>query len=188
MKTQAEVPLFRSRGQAAVLREIFLRGDGVSLSDIAASTGLSSSTVHHEVERLERAGLLRSVRHGRTRLVLPDERSPFAAELSALVIKALGPPAVIAGELERVLGVEEAFIYGSWARVAQGDQISLPRDIDLLVVGRVDHNDVYAACLRAEQVLRLDVNPVVISAEEWDDPKSEFLKAVRAGALVSVAR
>ncbi len=188
MKTQAEIPLFRSRGQAAVLRDVFLHGDGVSLSDLAASTGLSSSTVHHEVERLERAGLLRSVRHGRTRLVQPDERSPLAADLSALVIKALGPPAVITGELERVAGVRQAYIYGSWARRARGDQIPLARDIDLLVVGRVDHDDVYTACLRAEKILRLDVNPVVVSAQDWDDPATEFLKAVRAGALVSVTR
>lgn len=189
MKTSPRVlPLFRSDGQARVLTQVFLRGgdEGVSLTEIAARANLSASAVHHEVVRLERAGLVRSRRVGRTRLVQADGRSPFHRDLTSLLLKAFGPEVVLREELQAVAGVDEAYVFGSWARRYAGESGPAPGDIDVLVVGRVDPDAVYAACRRVESRLGLEVNPVVISPTEWDTPRSTFVEHIRESELVPV--
>ncbi|HEU4753772.1 MAG TPA: nucleotidyltransferase domain-containing protein, partial [Armatimonadota bacterium] len=136
-------------------------------------------TVQRELARLERAGLLRSRRIGRARLVRADEGSPYHRELRALLEKAFGPEAALRELLSDVNGIEEAWIFGSWARRYLGEEGAPPGDIDLLVVGAPRPDDLYRACRRAEARLGLPVNPSVVSPAEWESTESGFVRAVR---------
>lgn len=102
------LPLFRSDQQARILTEIYLNADGGrSLADLSKATGTSSGGAHKEVERLEQAGLVRSTRVGRTRLVTPNTESPYHAHLRALLLKAFGPTTLLRRSLPRLTGIEE---------------------------------------------------------------------------------
>jgi predicted nucleotidyltransferase len=182
------LPLFRSDGQAQVLAEIFVGAEGVSLSEIARRRGLSPATVHHEVDRLERAGLVRSTRVGRTRVVHPDESSPVFLELSSLISKTLGPLTVLTEELEAVSGIAEAYIFGSWARRYAGEPGPAARDVDVVVIGDPTPDDVFAACRRAEDRLKIEVNPVLLTFEEWSEDASPFIEQLKDDPLVPVKR
>lgn len=157
-----------------------------SISELAAATGIPQATVSREVARLEEAGLLRSMRRGRLRLVEADEQLPYDHELRALLLKTIGPAAVLTRELSGVPGIDQAFVYGSWAARYRGEPGPPPRDIDLLVIGEPDLDRLYAVCRRAEKELRLDVNPLVRSAAEWQRRSAGFLTDVRKGPLVAV--
>lgn len=179
------LPLFRSEHQLRLLGELFVYApDPRSVSELANVTGIPQATVSREVARLEEAGLVRSRRRGRLRLVEPNDQLPYYHELRSLLIKTIGPAAVLAHELSRVAGIDHAFIFGSWAARYHGERGPAPHDIDLVVIGEPDLDALYAACRRAEAELRLDVNPVVRSKAEWRRRGSGFLADVRKGPLV----
>jgi len=181
------LPLFRSEHQLRLLGELFVySGEARSISELAATTGIPQATVSREVARLEEAGLVESVRRGRLRLVEPDEQLPYYHELRSLLLKTIGPAAVLTHELSDVPGIDKAFVYGSWAARYHGERGASPRDIDLLVIGEPELDALYAACRRVEKELRLDVNPVVRSRAEWQRRGSSFLADVRKGPLVTV--
>ena len=182
------LPLFRSRSLAEILAYLFINVDdrGASLSAIAKELGVPVSTVQREVERLERAGILRSERWGRLRLVRPDPESPYFEDLRSLLLKAFGPKAVLKRTLATVTGVDEAFIFGSWARTYLDGSGPAPADIDVLVVGEANPDDVYAACSEAAETLGREVNPTIVSRETWRCAESGFIRTVRARPLVEL--
>jgi predicted nucleotidyltransferase len=182
MRTPAPplLPLFRSPHQVRLLTELFVRHpEERSLTEIAGATGVPLQTVQRELARLERAGLLRSRRIGRARLVRADEESPYYRELRALLEKAFGPGAALRELLSDVNGIREAWIFGSWARRYLGEEGAPPGDIDLLVVGAPRPDELYRACRKAEERLGMPVNPSVVSAADWEAAESGFLRTVR---------
>lgn len=182
------LPLFRSAAQAQILASVFLAdgGRGQSLADLARVTGVATGSIHREVERLEAAGLVRSERVGRTRLISPDPGSPIHEELTSMIMKTLGPAAVLTGALSGVPGITAAAIYGSWAARYHGAPGDAPADIDLLVIGAPDTNVIYQVCREAQELLGRPVNATILSTVEWAKRGSGFLRTVASGHLVPV--
>lgn len=170
-----------------LLGELFVyASEPRSISELSAATGIPQATVSRETARLEEAGLVRSLRRGRLRLVQANDHLAYYPELRALLLKTIGPAAVLRQHLADVGGIESAFIFGSWAARHSGERGPAPNDIDLLVIGDPDLDTLYAACRKAERELRLDVNPVVRPAEDWRKRASGFLADIRRGPLVAV--
>ena len=170
-----------------LLGELFVyASEARSVSELSSATGIPQATVSREVARLEEAGLLRSVRRGRLRLVQADDHLSYYPELRALLLKTIGPAAVLRHRLADITGIESAYIFGSWAARYSGERGPAPNDIDLLVIGDPDLDALYAACREAERELRLDVNPVVRPAADWRKRATGFLADIRKGPLVPV--
>ena len=98
--------------------------------------GAPHAVVHKEVSRLVDAGILVDSRRGRSRFVRANPDYRLLRPLTELVAGTYGPVPVIT-ELVRseCSGVEEAYIYGSWAARYDGDPGATPADVDVLVVG-----------------------------------------------------
>ena len=181
----ALVPLFRSELQGKLLAALFEHPENeAAISDLARRLDAPVATVHREIARLERSGIVRTRFLGRSRLVQPDPTSPIAEELAALVRKIYGPPAVIAELLNGVDGVEAAFIFGSWADRFLGVPGPPPADIDVLVLGHPSRDDVFAAAEAAGQRLGIEVQIVARELGAWTDDADGFLAGVRSGPLV----
>lgn len=171
-----------------LLGHLFLHPDVEhSIADLESATGIPQQTLSREVARLVRAGLVRDRRHGRMHLVAANQGSPYFPELAGLLLKALGPKEILADELADVDGIQEAYIFGSWARRYQGMAGDPPRDVDVAVIGEPDVDEIYDACRRAAQKLTQEVNPVVLTPKEWKQKRSGFLRELDAGPLVPVA-
>lgn len=187
MRTEAPIllPLFRSRGQARLLARVFLHPDErLSLNQLAHELGIDPATVQREAERLEEAGILTSERVGRARLVRPNEESPFYPELLGLVFKAFGPVPVLRERLKGFAGVENAFIYGSWASRYVGDRGEAPGDIDLLILGKPDRRMLARLCREAGEDLGFEVNPTVLSKEDWESDATGFIRSIKEQPLI----
>ncbi len=181
------VPLFRSDGQAALLASLYMEeGRELSLTELAADAGLSIGKVHEEVERLEKAGLLRSRRVGRSRLVSVNPDSLIAEDVGRLVQKLLGVEVQLERALGPIPGVEAVTVFGSWAARRQGVEGPAPEDIDVLVIGEVDLDSIYGACARLEARVGLPVNPTVFTGAEWDADASGFARSVREGPSIRI--
>lgn len=185
---QGLLPIFRSDEQASLLMVLFVAAtEPLTLTELATRAGVSPAHVHKEIGRLEAAGLVRSRRQGRNRLVEANPQSPLTPDLRSLLTKALGPVTILRRLLTGVAGIEEAFVYGSWAAAYQGEPTtSPPGDIDLMVLGTPDIQAVYEVARRAEKELGIPVNPTVFTTREWASDQTGFAQQVRAGSRVTV--
>jgi hypothetical protein len=187
MKTQPPplLPLLRSAHQAEILTRLLLGPDeAVSLTELARLTGASVATVQREVERAEAAGVVRSERVGPTRLVRADTSSPLYRPLTDLLLVAFGPVPVVSTELDGIAGVEEAYLFGSWAARYSGEPGAAPNDVDVLIVGDADRDQVYDAAERAERRLHRPVQVTFRTMDEWSNEDDPFVSTVRSRPLV----
>ena len=79
---------------------------------------------------MEELGILRSKRNGNLKHFQTNQECPFFEELKGLVLKTSGVAGRIRASLERLAGIEFAFIYGSYAK---GEE-KADSDVDLLIV------------------------------------------------------
>jgi DNA-binding transcriptional ArsR family regulator len=146
------LPILRSQQQGEILA--LLLGDPdleLSLTEIAARTGVPHPSVHREVQRAEQAGLVTTHKIGNTRLVRANTASPYYAGLAEVLTRAFGVPAVLAEALKPVAGIAAAYIYGSWAARHEGQTGQRPvGDIDVLILGEPDRDQLYDALSAAE--------------------------------------
>ncbi len=170
------LPIFRSQQQAELLA--VLLGDPeleLSLTDLAARTGVPHPSVYREVERAEAAGLVTSRRIGQTRLVRANVESPYYEGLADVLTRAFGVPAVLADAIRSVEGIEDAYIFGSWAARHAGERGVRPvGDIDLLVLGSPDRTPLYEAVHVAEERLGREVQVTVREPGWLEDGSGSF--------------
>ncbi|MFN8126241.1 MAG: helix-turn-helix domain-containing protein [Candidatus Nanopelagicales bacterium] len=187
MRTEAPLlaPIFRSDGQARLLAELLLTSEELSVTELARQAGLAYATVHREIGRLVDAGILAERTVGRTRLIRADSRSPLVDPLRQILTVTTGPAVLLGRELSGVGGIESAFLYGSFAARMLGQAGPSPQDIDLMVLGEPDVDEVYAACSRVEETVHRPVNPTILTAEEFT-ASSGFLENVRSHPAVAV--
>lgn len=156
-----------------------------SVSDLAKRLEVPLSTLHREVVRLNDAGLIASRVSGRNRLLRANTGHPASAALTQLLEVTFGPKVVVAEEFA-LAGAEHVVIFGSWAARYAGQAGSPPRDIDVLVVGKVDRADLYDAADRCRARLGIEVNPVVRTTQQWDDPSDALVTQIKNSAYVTV--
>ncbi len=178
----ALLPVFRSQHQAELLMWLYLHPDAeYGVSELADRLGVPLSTLHREVVRLDRAGLIASRMLGRNRLIRANVGHPAAGALTQLLGVTFGPRVVIAEEFAD-LGARQVVIFGSWAARHAGEEGPPPHDIDVLVVGEADRADVYEAADRAQARLGIEVNPVVRSLGQWDNSADGLAAQIKAAA------
>jgi predicted nucleotidyltransferase len=180
------LPLLRSRLQAELLTVVLLAPEREwSLTELAERVGSSLATAGREVTRAEQAGVVTSRRVGSARLVRAAS-SPLTGPLTELLLRSFGPRQVVAEELADVPGVERVFLFGSWAARYAGQSGRPPADIDVLVVGMPDRDDLDEAAERAGRRLGREVNVTVRSPQWWDGGQDGFHAEVTARPLVPV--
>lgn len=181
------LPIFRSVGQARLLARVYLGSDTpATLADLARELDLDDGGLTREADRLERAGLVRSKRVGRSRILHPGADSPYYAELYGLLLKAYGPATVIGPLLASVEGVEQAYVYGSWAARYLGEPGQDPADVDVMVVGTPRRLELSRAARELTPCFGRDVNIMSVSPSAWDAGDGAFLRDVKRGPLVAV--
>ena len=157
------MPILRSQQQGEILA--LLLGDPdleLSLTEIAARTGAPHPSVYREVQRAEQAGLITTRKVGNTRLVRANTASPYYAGLAEVLTRAFGVPSILAQVLRDIPGITAAYLYGSWAARHEGRTGQRPvGDIDVLVLGDPDRDQLYAALSAAEQRLGRPVQATI---------------------------
>ena len=191
MRTSAPalLPLFRSGTQLAILGTLYVGPDRCwTITALAEHVDQPVSTVAREIGRLDDAGIVTVTAEGRNKLVGPNWELPWALALSSLLDQTVGPLALLSEALGLLEGIEEAFIFGSWAERYQGARGSAPRDIDLLVIG--DHLSRFAVVDATNAVADragVEVNSYLASIDEWNAPEPDsFLADVQTKSLVPV--
>jgi hypothetical protein len=189
MKTPSPplLPLLRSNVQGALLALLYLHPEAeYSLSEAAAIIGASVRAVHAEASRLVETGFATDRRIGNVRLVRASQGSIITRPLTDLLAATYGPLPVLTDLLYAVDGIDRAFIYGSWAARYLGEPGPVPNDVDVLVVGTADLDELDAAAQRAEHTLMRPVAIRRVRPDVWsaDEPTDPFLITISERPLV----
>lgn len=177
-------------GRSLVRRAIlgtFFNKPGIErhVRELARELGYTPEAVSNELDLLERSGVLVSSRVGRARRYRLNTTSAAGREVRALFQRTIGLEARLRSALEGVPGVEEAFIYGSYAR---GEDLATS-DIDVMVIGDADRTVVSEAVVAVEQEIGREVNITQYSRRDLDRLRSRrdpFVRDVLGGTKVSL--
>jgi DNA-binding transcriptional ArsR family regulator len=182
------LPVLRSQQQGEILALLLDDPDlELSLTEIAGRTGTPHSSVHREIERAEQAGLVKTRKVGNTRLARADTDSPYYQGLSDVLTRAFGVPAVLAEALRSVRGIDSAYIYGSWAARHAGQSGQRPvRDIDVLILGEPDRDQLFGALSAAEKRLGRSVEATIRDADWLRSGTGPFHETITNRPLLRV--
>jgi predicted nucleotidyltransferase len=189
MKVAAPVlaPVLRSAAQGKILAQVFADPDREhTVTALAARAGTSMPTALREVDRAETARLLSTRRSGNTRLVKANPANPLYEPYRQIILATYGPPAVILQELDDLKGIDQVYLFGSWAARYCGEAGPAPNDIDVLIVGRPDRDQIYEAVERAERRLGIAVQATIRTAKQWNDTSDAFISEIRRRPLVAL--
>jgi predicted nucleotidyltransferase len=178
--------IFGSRIRAKILGWLFTHPDqSFFVRQMALILKEDPTNVSREMAKLEELGVLRSKRSGNLKHFQTNPGCPFFEELKGLVLKTSGVAGRIVASLERLPGIESAFIYGSYAK---GDE-KPDSDVDLLIIGDVDMNRLDSNLSKLEKTVGREINYVLYSIEEFKSKKKAkngFLMDVLSGKKMMV--
>ena len=185
----ALLPILRSQQQGEILALLLGEPDlELSLTEIAARVGAPHPSVYREIQRAEQAGLVTTRKIGNTRLVRANTASPYYAGLAEVLTRAFGVPAVLSEVLRDVSGIAAAYIYGSWAARHEGQAGQRPvADIDVLVLGEPDRDQLYAALSTAEQRLARPVQVTIRDPDWLESGSGAFHDTITSRPLLMLA-
>src|SRR5207248_1624912 len=155
------------------------------LRDLAERLSIDPSNLSKELGRLEREGLFRSEVSGRQKYFQLNREYPLFDEVRGIVAKTIGAIPLIAQAFRKIEGVEEAFLYGSFAR----NQQDAASDIDVLVVGKPPDEALAEVARKLERQLGREINYTVLTRKELNSRrarKDAFLENVWHNKRVSL--
>ena len=152
-----------SQIRAEIFRLLFgLSENELHVREIQRQSGLTIGTVQQELTKLSSLDLVKSRRDGNRLYYRANREHPLFREIHSLVIKTSGLLDVLSVALAD-LDILVAFVFGSVAR----DEISASSDVDIMIVGECSFKDITKALSGVPEQLGREVNPVVLSLEEF---------------------
>ncbi|MDD5655671.1 MAG: nucleotidyltransferase domain-containing protein [Elusimicrobia bacterium] len=137
------------------------------LRDLAGRLDIDLSNLSKELARLDREGLFQSEVSGRQKYYRLNQDYPLFNEIRGIVTKTIGAAPLIAQVLKGIDRIEEAYLYGSFARGRQ-DAAS---DVDILVIGDPGNEVMAESVRRLEKRLGREINYTVLTRREFEARK-----------------
>lgn len=179
-------PLFRSDAQGEILARLFLNPErSFTIAELARAAHTPYASAHREVTRIAQMGLATTEKRGQAVEVQARRDTPAFRPLAELLGLTYGPAVVIPNQLAGIVGIDEVYIYGSWAARREGEPGDTPGDIDVLIVGNPPRSAVYEAARTAGIALAREVNLRIVSATAWKAADEDaFLRTLTSRPLV----
>lgn len=179
----ADLLFGRTRG--AVLALLYGHADQTFYTrQIAREVDASVGAVQRELENLTKVGLVLRTSLGSQVFYQANQAAPVFPEMRALVNKTVGVFSMLRSALHPLSKrIAVAFIYGSVARQEE----TAKSDIDLVVVGKAQVDEVLSHLSSVEKTIGRAINPTVYSVSEFKSTianGNHFLKAVLKGQRV----
>jgi predicted nucleotidyltransferase len=129
---------------------------------LATVLRVDSTNLSRELARLEEEGLLRSEIEGRQRYYSINPQYSHLRAVFSLLQGTVGVVPALRDALRRVEGIEQAYLYGSFAKNEQ----NAASDIDLLIIGKPDAADLALEVAGLEKMLNREVSYTALKRQE----------------------
>lgn len=153
--------------------------------DLAQRLSVDPSNLSKELRRLEHEGLFLSEVSGRQKYFRLNREYALFAEVRGIVAKTIGVVPLLRQSLQPIEGIEDSFLYGSFAR----NQQDAASDIDLLLIGAPPGRALAEAVHKLERQLGREINYTVLTRKEFNARmarKDAFLAGVWQNRRVSL--
>jgi predicted nucleotidyltransferase/predicted transcriptional regulator with HTH domain len=151
---------------------------------IARHVHASPGSVRRELEKLAAVDLIVRTSLGNQVFYQVNQRHPVFSEMRALVNMTVGMFNTLRSALEPLSKrIRVAFVYGSIARQEE----KAGSDIDLMIIGNIELDDILVRLVKVETDLGRAVNPTVYSIHEFKrklEDGNHFLNSVIGGKKV----
>jgi predicted nucleotidyltransferase len=117
---------------------------------------------------MDREGLFRSEISGRQKYFVLNRNYALFEEVRNIVAKTLGAAPLIAQALKKIDRINEAYLYGSFAR----NQQDAASDIDALLIGTPPEESLAKAVRSLEQRLGREINYTVLTRREFESRRA----------------
>jgi len=125
--------LISSKTRIKLLLKFFLNSNTEGyLRGLEAEFGESSNAIRIELNRFEKAGMLKSALKGNKKIFSANTQHPLYSEIHNILLKYIGFDKILDNVVSRLGNVEKVYVSGDFA---EGKDSSI---IDLIFVGKVD--------------------------------------------------
>ena len=154
-------------------------------TELISLAGAGSGAVQRELARLSESGLITVRMVGNQKHFQANHESPIFNEVQQIVSKTFGLSAPLKDALQPIEDlIKLALVFGSVARKAD----TATSDIDLMVISdSLTLEDLFKALEPAEQHFRRQINPILLTVDEFDRRKNErdsFVNRVLDGEII----
>lgn len=125
----------RSKITEKLLNHFFINPDDhVYVNELSRNLRVDKRNLVKKLKELEKEGILKRENKGNLKLYSINRNYPLYGEYRTIFLKTVGFEEKLRRILQKIVGVKEAYLYGSYAM----NKMDIHSDIDLLVVG--NHN------------------------------------------------
>lgn len=161
--------LFTSKARVKVLETFLVTSSDseMHIRELARTLNTSPPHIMRVLEGLTRLGILMKVKRGNMVFYRRNKSSAIAEDIKRILLKTES----LGYELQKTLkatngrNIKYALIYGSFAK---GTEVT-SSDIDLLVIGSIDEDEVVKTVLNAQKRIGREINYVVWSEKEFHE-------------------
>ena len=142
-----------------------------------------AKNVSRELKNLEALGLLISEKQGNLKYYSVNENFFLYPELKAIIFKTTGVQGILKEALERLKGIETAFIYGTYATGKESES----SDVDVMVIGKPDLTELNEVISNLEEKLNREINYMCFDQEEFKKRRKAgdaFINEVLSGEKI----
>lgn len=133
------------------------------LREIASILQVDPGNLSKEFSRLEKEGIFISERRGNQKYFYLNKNYPLYQELESIVFKTIGVEGSLKKIVKRIEEIKLAILYGSFPAKRE----TATSDIDLLVIGNPDEDELIQKIESLEKVLHREINYNIYPAEEF---------------------
>jgi predicted nucleotidyltransferase len=142
-----------------------------------------AKNVSRELKNLEGLGLLISEKQGNLKYYSVNENFFLYPELKAVIFKTTGVQGLLKEALERLKGIETAFIYGTYATGKESES----SDVDIMIIGKPDLTELNEVISDLEEKLNREINYMCFDQEEFKERRkagNAFINEVLSGEKI----
>jgi len=168
----------RAKETKAVLGYLFLHEEAeLYVNEMVRKFSLDDGNLSRKLKELAGEGILKCRESANACYYSLNRQYPLLKEYKGIVLKTIGLEQKLRDVLSGVQGIEQAFIFGSYAK----GTMDAASDIDLLVVGEHDTLAVQKAVARVQKETDREINMISWGSREYKERlgKDPFLKSLK---------
>jgi len=156
--------LFGSKTRVSLLSKLMMNpGKSFYIRELSSDLKIPYSMLYKEEKNLASLGIVIEEKKGKVTLVSVNKKLPYFAELKNLLVKTVGLSDLLRSVLLEMRGIRYALVYGSFASGEESES----SDVDLLIIGDVNEEEVLKLISRAEKELGREINYILWSEKEF---------------------
>jgi hypothetical protein len=162
--------LVTSKTRLKLLVKFFLNAATRSyLRDLEAEFGESTNAIRVELNRFEEAGMLSSYMKGNKKMFSANTKHPLFGDIHNILMKYTGIDQVVENVLNRLGGLQQAWLIGDFAR---GRDSGI---IDLLLVGdNINLEALVGYIAKAEELSGRKIRYLILRPDEVADIETQY--------------